>query len=80
MDGPHPRLGGTAAVTRAADPFWNVGAANSVISEHDGYRPSSSVCAMTQFVPDEVTRVASSIVDRVSAPLAGATLSLPAPP
>ena len=57
-----------AAITRASDPFWNMRASNSVISRHDGYRLSSFICAMNQLVMDDITRLPSDIVDRVSEP------------
>ena len=59
-------LGGTAAITRANDPFWNVRAFDNALSRHDGYRLTSFICAMNQFVMDEIT---------ISPPVAG-----PAPP
>jgi hypothetical protein len=48
-------LGGTAAITRASDPFWNMRAFDTALSRHDGYRLSSFICAMNQFVMDDVT-------------------------
>jgi hypothetical protein len=48
-------LGGMIPITRANDPFWNVRVDNSVISNHDGYRLSSFICAINQFVMDEIT-------------------------
>ena len=61
-------LGGTAATTRANDPFWNMRVANSLMPRHDGYRLSSFICAMHQLVMDDITPVRASIVDRVSEP------------
>ena len=49
-------LGGTAAITRANDPFWNIRAFDNALSRHDGYRLSSFICAMNQFVMDDITQ------------------------
>jgi hypothetical protein len=48
-------LGGTAAITRANDPFWNMRVSNGLMSKHDGYRLSSFICAMNELVMDDVT-------------------------
>jgi hypothetical protein len=48
-------LGGTAATTRATDPFWNIRAFDDILARHDGYRFSSFICAMNQFVMDDIT-------------------------
>jgi hypothetical protein len=48
-------LGGLIPIARANDPLWNVRVDNSVISNHDGYRLSSFICAINQFVMDEIT-------------------------
>jgi hypothetical protein len=48
-------LGGTAAITRANDPFWNIRAFDNALSKHDGFRLSSFICAMHQFVMDDIT-------------------------
>jgi hypothetical protein len=48
-------LGGTAAITRANDPFWNMRAFDNALSRHDGYRLSSFICAMNQLVMDNIT-------------------------
>jgi hypothetical protein len=47
---------GRAAVTRANDPFWNMRAYDNALARHDGYLLSSFICAMQQFVLDDVTR------------------------
>lgn len=49
-------LGGTAAITRANDPFWNVRAFDNALSRHDGYRMSSFICAINQLVMDDITQ------------------------
>jgi hypothetical protein len=46
---------GTAAVTRANDPFWNMRAFDTALSRHDGYLLSSFICAMNQIVMDDIT-------------------------
>jgi hypothetical protein len=48
-------LSGLIPPTRANDPFWNIRVDNSLISKHDGYRLSSFICAINQFVMDEIT-------------------------
>jgi hypothetical protein len=48
-------LGGTAAIVRANDPFWNIRAFDNALSKHDGFRLSSFICAMHQLVMDEIT-------------------------
>lgn len=48
-------LGGTAAITRANDPFWNIRAFDNALSRHDGFRLSSFICTMHQFVMDDIT-------------------------
>jgi hypothetical protein len=48
-------LGGTAAITRANDPFWNIRAFDNELSRHDGFRLSSFICAMHQLVMDDIT-------------------------
>ncbi len=48
-------LGGTAAITRATDPFWNV-RARDALAAHDGYLFSPFICVMNQFVMDDITK------------------------
>ena len=48
-------LSGTAPITRANDPFWNMRAFDDALSRHDGYRLSSFICAMNQLVLDDPT-------------------------
>jgi hypothetical protein len=45
---------GMAPITRANDPFWNVRAFDNALSEHGGYMLSSFICAIHQFVMDDV--------------------------
>jgi hypothetical protein len=69
-DGPRPLTGfnppaaqfvhgfvntGRAAITRANDPFWNMRAYDNALARHDGYMLSSFICAMQQFVLDDIT-------------------------
>jgi hypothetical protein len=60
-------LGGTAPITRANDPFWNMRVSNSLMSKHDGYRLSSFICAMNELVMDDITGVKTEISDKTSA-------------
>jgi hypothetical protein len=60
-------LSGMIPPTRANDPFWNIRVDNSLISKHDGYRLSSVICAINQFVMDDVTVVKDSPQPQVSA-------------
>jgi hypothetical protein len=46
---------GRAAITRANDPFWNMRAYDNALARHDGYLLSSFICAMQQFVLDDIT-------------------------
>ena len=48
-------LAGTAPITRADDPFWNIRAFDNALSRHDGYRLSSFICAMNALVLDDIT-------------------------
>jgi hypothetical protein len=48
-------LSGTAPITQANDPFWNMRAFDDALSRHDGYRLSSFICAMNQLVMDDIT-------------------------
>ena len=45
---------GMLPVTRANDPFWNIRAFDNALSEHGGYMLSSFICAIHQFVLDDV--------------------------
>jgi len=47
------RGAGTAPITRANDPFWNVRAFDTALARHDGYMLSSFICAMNQLVLDD---------------------------
>lgn len=49
------QLSGTAPITRANDPFWNLRAFDNALSRHDGYRLTSFICAMDQLVLDDIT-------------------------
>ncbi len=48
-------LAGSAPITGANDPLWNVRAFDNALSRHDGYRLSSFICAMNALVMDEIT-------------------------
>ena len=48
-------LAGTAPITGANDPFWNVRAFDNALSRHDGYRLTSFICAMNALVMDDIT-------------------------
>lgn len=61
-------LGGTAAITRANDPFWNIRAFDNALSRHDGFRLSSFICAMHQFVMDDITTSTQTIPNNVEKP------------
>jgi hypothetical protein len=58
-------LGGTAAITRANDPFWNIRAFDNALSKHDGFRLSSFICTMHQFVMDDITTSIQSIPNTI---------------
>src|ERR1700676_1422485 len=61
-------LGGTAAITRANDPFWNIRAFDNELSKHDGFRLSSFICAMHQLVMDDITTSSHTIPNYVEKP------------
>jgi hypothetical protein len=61
-------LGGTAAITRANDPFWNIRAFDNALSKHDGFRLSSFICAMHQFVMDDITTSSHTMPNVVEKP------------
>jgi hypothetical protein len=61
-------LGGTAAITRANDPFWNMRAFDNALSRHDGYRLTSFICAMNQLVMDDITGEPSGMIDHTRDP------------
>ena len=48
-------LAGTAPITGADDPFWNIRAFDNALSRHDGYRLSSFICAINALVMDDIT-------------------------
>ena len=48
-------LSGSAPITGADDPFWNIRAFDNALSRHDGYRLSSFICAMNALVMDDIT-------------------------
>ena len=52
----HFLYSGSAAITRANDPFWNVRAFDTVLSAHDGYLVPSFICAMSQLVMDDIAK------------------------
>jgi len=51
--------GGIAPITRASDPFWNIRAYDNALANHDGYFMTSFICAMNQFVMDDITMAAN---------------------
>ena len=59
-------LSGTAPITQAADPFWNMRAFDNALSRHDGYRLTSFICAMNQLVMDDITEMASPMSNHMS--------------
>ena len=48
-------LAGTAPITSANDPLWNIRAFDNALSRHDGYRLSSFICAINALVMDDIT-------------------------
>ncbi len=48
-------LDGSAPITGANDPFWNIRAFDNALSRHDGYRLSSFICAINALVMDDIT-------------------------
>lgn len=48
-------LAGSAPITGANDPFWNIRAFDNALSRHDGYRLSSFICAINALVMDDIT-------------------------
>jgi hypothetical protein len=58
-------LAGIAAITRANDPFWNIRAFDNALSRHDGFRLSSFICTMHQFVMDDITASIQSIPNNI---------------
>lgn len=46
--------GGQQAPMRANDPFWNIRAFDNALAEHNGYHLSSFICAVNQFVMDDI--------------------------
>ena len=55
------QLTGIAPITRPNDPFWNVRAFDNALSQHDGYRLSSFICALNQLVMDDITETAGDL-------------------
>jgi hypothetical protein len=49
-------LGGMGPITCATDPFWNIRVFENALSGHNGYLQSSFICAMNQFVMDDITK------------------------
>ena len=72
------RLGGTAAITRANDPYWNMRAYDNALARHDGYRLSSFICAMNQLVMDDITDAPAALPSDIQAvPAASLSLAFP---
>jgi hypothetical protein len=46
---------GMRSITGANDPFWNIRAFESAMTNHDGYVSYPLICSMFQFVMDKVT-------------------------
>ena len=59
-------LSGTAPITRADDPFWNIRAFDNALSRHDGYRLTSFMCAMNALVMDDITSAEVPLRETVS--------------
>jgi hypothetical protein len=70
-------LGGTAAITRANDPFWNMRAFDNALSRHDGYRLSTFICAMNQLVMDDITSWDEILPNKIAEPAKAQTTALP---
>jgi hypothetical protein len=43
------------SITGANDPFWNVRAFQSAMTNHDGYVSYPLICSIFQFVMDKIT-------------------------
>ncbi len=61
-------LSGTAPITRANDPFWNMRAFDNALSRHDGYRLTSFICAMNQLVMDDITEGSVAMTNQMVDP------------
>jgi hypothetical protein len=48
-------FGGMRSITGANDPFWNVRAFQSAMTNHDGYVSYPLICSIFQFVMDKIT-------------------------
>lgn len=70
-------LSGTAPITRANDPFWNMRAFDNALSRHDGYRLTSFICAMNQLVMDDITDAPSLITNSITDPIRPMTGAVP---
>jgi hypothetical protein len=70
-------LGGTAAITRANDPFWNMRAFDNALSKHDGFRLSSFICAMNQLVMDEITTWEQTMPNKAADPVQPPSTTVP---
>jgi hypothetical protein len=46
---------GMRSITGANDPFWNVRAFQSAMTNHDGYVSYPLICSIFQFVMDKIT-------------------------
>jgi hypothetical protein len=70
-------LGGTAAITRANDPFWNMRAFDNALARHDGYRLSSFICAMNQLVMDDIAEAPPAKPETTAPALPGSEAQRP---
>jgi hypothetical protein len=70
-------LGGTAAIVRANDPFWNIRAFDNALSKHDGFRLSSFICAMHQLVMDEITASSQTMPNKAVIPAQPPSTAVP---
>ena len=59
-------LAGSAPITGANDPFWNIRAFDNALSRHDGYRLSSFICAINALVMDDITPNRPALREMVS--------------
>jgi hypothetical protein len=46
--------GGMHAITEPNDPFWNVRALDTALSEHGGYVTTPLICALDQLAMDNI--------------------------
>ena len=49
-------FGGMEPITRANDPFWNVRAFDTAVSDHNGYVSYPFICAIHQLVMDDIVK------------------------